>query len=386
MNETHRWVIGATLTMAVALGIGRFAYTPLLPQMVAEFGWTFGDAGDVAAANFLGYMVGAMVAARIAYSPLVRMWVAASLMASVATTYLGAEITGFVPWLGLRFLAGVASAFCLVVVTTLLVAELARTRDEHMGNVHFAGVGVGILVCMGAVALGGTTEIQWARLGAVSAVLMVFGWMLLSRHIPTLAAPSQDEQPGRLNGRMLRLIVGYGFFGYGYIVAATFVVAMAEQLGEDPAAARSVWIYVGVAIPPSVYLWQYLANRIGTLPALRAAYVVEAIGLACAAFSQSYGVLALSCVLLGGTFAAITALGLSAAREESRGRVGGAIGLMTSVFAVGQLVGPAVSGRMADWFGDFFWASLLAAALLGMAAIIAPSARREGEVSVGGEG
>ena len=252
-------------------------------------------------------------------------------------------------------------------------------NDEHLGNVHFGGVGFGILLCMGSVYFGGSNDIQWARLGAVSALVMLFAWSLLSRHIRALDQPPIDTERRLPDTRMLRLILGYGLFGYGYIVAATFVVAMAERLGEGPAAAQSVWVVVGLAIVPSVYVWQFVANRIGVLPALRAAYVVEAVGLVCAALSQSYALLALACVLLGATFSAITSLGLSAAREETPGRVGGAIGAMTTAFAVGQLVGPAVSGRMADWFGDFFWASLMAAGVLTLAALLVPAAKSRAE-------
>ncbi len=91
LQPEYRWIIAATLVMASALGIARFAYTPLLPQMISEFGWSFAAAGDVASANFLGYTVGAFLAPRVTQSQSVRLWVALSFMASVATTYLGAE-------------------------------------------------------------------------------------------------------------------------------------------------------------------------------------------------------------------------------------------------------------------------------------------------------
>ena len=97
MSLALKWVVGATLVMAAAMGIGRFAYTPLLPQMAAEFGWDFTAAGDIASANFLGYMIGALLAPALARSSMVRLYLALSLMASVGTTYLGAEISGYLP-------------------------------------------------------------------------------------------------------------------------------------------------------------------------------------------------------------------------------------------------------------------------------------------------
>lgn len=358
--------------MAAAMGIGRFAYTPLLPQMAEEFGWSFALAGDLASANFFGYMVGALLAPKIANSGQVRVWVAFSLMASVASTYLGAEIEDYALWLGLRFSSGVASAFCLVVVTTNLIYVLTKEHTERLGNVHFAGVGFGILICMAGVFVGGDVAQQWSRLGLIAAVLMALAWFLLAGqpfHTQPVATARTEPETG-IGATLWRLIIGYGFFGYGYVVAATFVVAMAQRIDAPGFDARSVWLVVGLSVVPSVYLWQWVANRIGLLNALRAAYLVEAVGVLMAGVSESYGWLVVACVLLGGTFAAITALGISAARAAAPQRIAFAVSAMTVAFALGQLLGPAISGRMADLFGDFVWPSMIAAALLACAAVL----------------
>ena len=174
MSTSTRWVLGATLVMAAALGINRFAYTPLLPDMVDTFGWNFGQAGDIASANFLGYLVGALLAPGIASSPYVRIWIAFSLMASVATTAFGALAQDYYAWLLLRFVAGLASAYCLVLITTQLILVLEQEGTAHLGNVHFAGVGVGIVVCMLVLDMVQAREADianaWQRLGGAAAV------------------------------------------------------------------------------------------------------------------------------------------------------------------------------------------------------------------------
>lgn len=357
--------------MASAMGIGRFAYTPLLPEMVAQYDWSFATAGDLASANFIGYLVGALLAPAITQSRYIRIWLAASLMASAATTYLGAEANSLNLWLAVRFLSGVASAFCLVAVTTHLMFVLADERQERFGNVHFAGVGLGILICMLAVYGGGDVSTQWARLGALSAGLMAVAWFLIGKHQfqPIPVAPRQSFDFG-FDWTLWRLIIGYGFFGFGYVVAATFVVAMAQRLNTPGVDVRSVWTVVGLAFVPSVYLWQWVANRFGLLNTLKLAYLVEAVGVVMAGVSGSYVGLLVACVLLGGTFGAITALGLSAARTAAPSRVAFAVSSMTVAFSLGQLLGPAVSGRMADASGDFVMASLLAAGLLVAAAAL----------------
>ncbi|MEM9623857.1 MAG: YbfB/YjiJ family MFS transporter, partial [Pseudomonadota bacterium] len=393
-NPTVGWVVAATLVLAAALGIGRFAYTPLLPDMVALYHWQFAQAGDVASANFLGYMVGAMLAARVAQHPQLRLWVAASLMASALTTVAGAWASTFPVWLLVRFLSGVASAFCLVLVTTQLIYVLANERAERLGNVHFAGVGLGIVLCMVIVYQPATVPLHWQHLGGCAALLMLVAWLLLSgdpiesgwsASAPASAAPDAAAADHGTNGIALwRVVLGYGMFGYGYVVAATFLVAMAEVVQAELVQAeqvsqqtafialdtKSVWLVVGLALIPSVYVWQWWANKHGIYHALRIAYVVECVGLVLAGLSQSYLWLMVAAVLLGGTFAAITALGISAARYAAPERIAYAVSAMTTAFAFGQLLGPAVSGRLADYFGDFFWASISAGMLLLLAAAL----------------
>ena len=127
---------------------------------------------------------------------------------------------------------------------------------------------------------------------------------------------------------------------------------------------------MGLSLVPSVYLWQLAANRWGITPALLAAYLVQCVGVLIAAVSGNIYMLLLACVLLGSTFAAITALGISAARAAMPNRVAFAVSAMTLSFALGQLLGPALAGRMADAFGNFFWAFMLAAVLLFAAAAL----------------
>ena len=367
VTTSLRWIIAATLIMAAALGIGRFAYTPLLPPMLDAFGWSFAQAGDVASANFFGYMIGALLAPTVSSSRYIRVWVAVSLMSSVATTYAGSSVVEFESWLLVRFLSGVASAFCLVLVTTQLLQVLDRQGQASWGNIHFAGVGLGIMVCMLVLHEAGDVAAQWQNLGAAAAVLMVVAWFALSgTGFVDRVAVGGDSMPETATS-LWRLILGYGFFGYGYVVSATFVVAMAQQIqtsGQVTQDASWVWMVVGVALVPSVYIWQLAANRWGLLRVLRLAYLVESVGALMTALSESLYMLVVSCVLLGGTFAAITALGISAAKQLAPTRVAQAVSAMTFSFAVGQLLGPAISGRLADYFGGFIWPATAAAALL----------------------
>ncbi len=208
---------------------------------------------------------------------------------------------------------------------------------------------------------------------------MAVAWLLLANQafvLPDAGSSAQIRDDAGDAKKLWRLIIGYGFFGFGYVVSATFVVAMAENLNIPDINPGTVWWVVGMALVPSVYLWQAIAHRWGLAKTLTAAYLVECVGVLLAGTSTQLTGLLLACVLLGGTFAAITALGISAARAASPYRVAFAVSAMTVSFALGQLLGPALAGRMADIFGDFFWPSVLAAVLLAAAAGLVVQDRR----------
>ena len=144
-SDGARWVAGAALTMAVAMGISRFAYTPLLPDMRDAFGWTITQAGDLGSMNYLGYLLGALVAPRCARSGNLHGYLGMALMGCVLTTWAGAFTSDYFVWCVIRLASGVASAFCLVLATAQLGMLLSPRERPRLGNLHFSGVGFGII-------------------------------------------------------------------------------------------------------------------------------------------------------------------------------------------------------------------------------------------------
>src|SRR5271169_1084521 len=136
---------GGLAAMAAAFGIGRFVYTPILPAMLDTLGWSRSDAGLVASANFLGYLIGAMLAGRTFAVARPRFWLLTTLaISAVSTAAMGlpSDIPSFV---GLRFVGGAASAFVIVCASTLVLERLAVSGRGALSAIHFAGVGFGIM-------------------------------------------------------------------------------------------------------------------------------------------------------------------------------------------------------------------------------------------------
>jgi predicted MFS family arabinose efflux permease len=373
-KESWRLVLGGLLAMAAALGIGRFVYTPILHVMLDALGWTKVDAGLVASANFLGYLIGAILAAGKIFSANPRRWLLAALLVSAVTTAAMAAPSQMHAFIALRLLGGMASAFVIVSASTLVLERLSAAGHGDLAAVHFAGVGVGVMVSAAAVAaliaLGG----GWRSLWAVTGLLAFVAVPLVAAVIPAAMKSRPVERPAQRTGakpRLAGIIVAYGLFGFGYVITATFLVAIVRETAEIRPLEPWIWVLFGFAAVPSVPVWQRLGRRIGLARAYALACLVEAIGVAASVEWTTIAGACLSAVLLGGTFMGLTALGLMCARAASGDRPHRAIALATASFGAGQMIGPTLAGVLSEYSGSLRGASLAAAAALVLAAAIA---------------
>jgi predicted MFS family arabinose efflux permease len=373
--------VGGLISMAVAIGIGRFVYTPILPPMAQGLGLTTGEAGLVASANFVGYLAGAVAAASARGHGNPRAWLLAALTASAVTTGLMAWADGLPAALLWRFVGGAASAYVLVLASALVLERLAATGHAPLSAVHFSGVGTGIavsaLLTWGLAAEGFGWRAMWLGSGLVS-IAGLAAVMALVPPSPVVAVASAAAVARRhpADGRLRLLSVAYGLFGFGYIITATFIVLIVRGSPAAAAVEPVFWLAVGLAAIPSVAFWVAWGRRIGVMPAFAVACLVEAAGvLASVAWPGVIGLMT-AAILLGGTFMGLTALGLIAARDLAPADARRWVGILTSAFGLGQIVGPIVAGYGFDLAGSFFLPSVLAAAALCAAAALALAVAR----------
>ncbi len=363
--------------MAAAMGIGRFVYTPILPEMVAALGWNRSEAGFVASANFLGYLIGALLSGRRAIATSPRRWLLIGLVASALTTTAMA-IAAPLFWLAaLRLVGGIASALVIVCASALILQRLQGAGERSLGFVHFGGVGFGIavsaLLVSGLAASGYGWQAMWLANGLVA--MLVIPVVVL--HTPDRANVVTEPTPqaGEVGSGLTGLTIAYGLFGFGYVITATFLVAIVRDTAAMRALEPWIWTIVGVSALPSVLVWSWLSKRFGTFRAYALASVVLAVGvLASVEWRTPLGAI-VAALFLGATFMGLTALGVSGARELAPGQSQRAIGQVTASFALGQMIGPALAGILYDMLSSFRIPSLLAAAALVIAAIIAVRTR-----------
>lgn len=368
--------LGGLLAMAAGIGVGRFVYTPILPPMVEALHLTKSQAGLIASANFIGYLVGALLATvRLPGSR--RSWLLASLVVT-AICLAAMGLTAALPlFLLLRLVAGMASAFALIFSSALVLDRLSSAGRGALSAVHFAGVGCGIAASAALVAVLMNSGATWSSLWFASAALalvasLAVAWMVPPDSIATANAPPIAKAP--VSAAFLALIAAYGLFGFGYVITATFIVDMVRGSARIAHLEPYIWVLFGLSAAPSVALWTWIGRSWGVLRTFAVASLVEAAGVAASAlWLHTTGVI-VAAVFVGGTFMGLTALGLIAARETSPDGTGGdprsRIALMTASFSAGQILGPVFAGYVYDATGSLAMPSLAAVAALVLAALL----------------
>jgi len=326
--------------LAVAMGIGRFAFTPLLPLMQREGLLSADDGAWLAAANYLGYLLGALGAARVPAGP--RTLTLFALLGTALFTAASGWFTGLPAGLLLRFVAGVVSAWALVGISSWAVPALARRGRADAAGWVFAGVGLGITLAGGWVWLfaAQATSILWLQLGALALVLSVLAMSQWPR-----GATAAHPPPARIGKTSAPhgswpLVLCYGTLGFGYILPATYLPALARDLMDDPRLFGLVWPVFGLAAAASTLLAGRALRRWHRLHIWSASHALMAAGCALPVFTRSGLGLTLAALFVGGTFMVATMVGLQQARALSPTNPAPLLGRMTAAFACGQIAGP----------------------------------------------
>jgi predicted MFS family arabinose efflux permease len=336
--------------------------------MITALGLGRSSAGLIASANFLGYLLGALLAARPNLRGSRHRWLVGCLAVSAITTGGMGLAQSLLSFLVLRFLGGAASAVVLIFATVVVLEHLTEARRPELSALHFAGVGIGIAASAVLVAALTNAGYSWRSLWLGTGLLSLAGTLaaaLLIRDDAAHALPSAPPLARPATGpRLRRLITAYGLFGFGYVITATFIVIIVRGTPATQTLEPEIWVVFGLAAAPSVVLWTSISTRLGIPMTFALACVVEAGGvLSSVAWPTVTGVF-LAAALVGGTFMGLTALGLVQARTLATGNPHRALALMTGAFGLGQIVGPTFAGVVSDALGSFTVPSIAAAAAL----------------------
>ncbi len=373
LTPTIRVFTAGVCALLLTVGLARFGYTPLLPIMREDAGLSYLAGGWLATFNYLGYMSGALLAATIQRLQVKYTLYRIGLIAAVLSTAAMGLTTNVMLWALLRFIGGVTAVCGMLIASGLIMNWLIRQRQRPLLGIHFAGLGLGIVVsglAVGFMVDRLSWDQQWLWLGALGVVFFIPAWVWMPppadvTHHAAQAAPALPS-----NRWMKVLIAAYFCAGFGYVISATFIVAIVEGLPALTGKGSWVWVMLGIAAAPSTFLWDRIAQHMGQIPALLLAYAIQVVSFVLPLLSSSALPNVISAILYGTTFVGIVSLTLSLVGRYSPNNPAKAMARLTLSYGAAQVIAPAIAGYIAEATGSYQGALRVAALAMGVGIVL----------------
>lgn len=362
----------------VGLGLARFAYTPLIPALIAAKWFTPAEAVYLGAANLAGYLAGALIARDLG-ARIGSVWALRGMMVLAAATCFACAVPiSFIWFFGFRFLAGISGGVIMVLAATAILPHVAPSKRGLIGGVIFAGVGLGVAASGTLVPLLLQQGVKqaWYGLGVLSAVLTLISWKAWPAEVPVTygAAEPHVASHGVRSPLVIALCVEYGLNALALVPHMVFLVDfVARGLGQGIAAGSYYWVLYGIGAVVGPLLSGHLADRAGFAAALRAAFLIEAVAVALPAVTNSPAALIVSSLIVGGFTPGIVPLVIGRIHElipHSAASQRSAWAQATTAFALFQAAGAyGLSWLFAQSGGNYALLFVIGAA--GVAAALA---------------
>jgi predicted MFS family arabinose efflux permease len=367
-------VAALAMAPAVGLGIARFGYALVLPDMRAGFGWSFSEAGTPNALNAAGYLFGAIVAGRLAALIGGMRLVLLSAIVAAVSTAASALAIGLWSLSVLRFVAG-ASAACGVVAggaVAIAISERLGRSGPMVVSLFYAGppVGIAVSALVTPFALEVGWRDAWAWLGVASFVL------LTPLMIPSFRAARGEKRPVGAEraplAPMMPALIGYALFGAGYIAYMTFMIAFLRDGGADPLRESAFWCVIGLAGVAAPFVWGRALAALHNGWGMAVTMIVTCLGAAAPLISRSFAAELASGAVFGlAMFTVVASTTVFVRRSLPPASWASGVGALTIAFSLGQTIGPVLTGVVTDYTGGLDAGMALGAVLLALGALVA---------------
>ena len=371
-NSQVRLALVGIGVVAITGGLGRFAYTPIIPYMQTTLNISSADIGLLASSNYLGYLIGSIIPLVYSFANKQRLTLYLSVFVSIITLGLMGATEEFYIFSLLRFFQGISGAIGLVIATNLIFSQITDTGRIDLRLAHISGFGVGMFLSAIAIWICPMFELQWNYQWFVIAILcLVLTIPIISSPLEKGSEASIDpsSHSNRLSLGFVGISVGYFFFGFGYIIFGTFIAALAVNTPALENIQHASWIVVGVSAMPAIFVWQAISRFTGNHISLALSCFTCSAGILTLYFFDGVGASLFACLAYGMGVIGIVGLVLMEGKIRHSGSIKFAVAFLTTTFSVGQITGPYISGLMIDFFGDYENAMLLSGCSLLMAGL-----------------
>lgn len=362
----------------VGIGLARFAYTPLLPEMIGAHWFRPSAADYLGAANLAGYLAGAVLAAPLSERVRAVSLMRAMLLAATASFFACAWPLSFSWFFVWRLVSGVAGGIIMVLAAPTILAQVDAARRGLVAGAIIVGVGGGIVISallVPALLTWGLAK-TWRALGAAALLLSVVAWNGWPAASGARTRDARDRASGGVGGRaLIALYCEYGLNAVGFVAHMVFLVDfVARGLGKGLAVGSGYWLLFGLGAAVGPVMTGCIADRIGFRLALRIAFIVAVGAVGVLAVNASVIALVVSSVLVGLLSPGIVPLVIGRVHElvpDDESARKAAWGFCTTAFAVGLAAGAYLLSGVFAWSGGAYWLLfLIGAAALTLALAI----------------
>ena len=369
MNKTNNvaiLILTGIAALTIAVGIGRFSYTPILPYMISELNLTTTEAGLIASSNYLGYLLGSLIPIFPQFPKNIRSIFIYSIFISIISLFAMGLTNTFEVFILIRFIHGIFSAFVLILGTSLIVSHVQKKGKIFLGTAHFSGVGLGMALSAIVVSYLGFLNFTWDELWFSIGILAIMLSFQIIKFTPIQKAEVKynlKSQKKTSLGFSL-ITISYGLYGFGYVAFGTFISTMSRLTPGLEKTEPYVWFVVGVTGIPSVFFWNWFGSKIGNDIGLFLANLILGLGvLFSVLINNEFGIF-ISCILFGLSFVPITSMCLLEGQKRFSGSFIVSTAILTFSFSIGQMIGPYLSGLLTDYYNSFFFSMIISGIVL----------------------
>lgn len=362
-------LISGALSLFIGMGISRFAFTPLLPLMQGEFGFSDTVSGGLASANFFGYLLGAYYVRNLTTKPSAFSWLLVSVAMSVLCLgFMWIKVLYL--WYFWRFLAGISSGFLFVLSAEFILNYLSQRNRQELFGVIYCGIGMGMIfsgLLVPFLASGFSSSQIWLGLAAVCALPALF----VAFYMPRPVAHQYEAEAARntqSNSKPMFLYGAYFLEGFGYIITGTFISVIVLRGTESVILSGYVWVIAGLGAVFITPIWALLSKRFGVRRILIWLYFIQSISIAMPVVFPGILITILGAVGYGGTFLGIVSMAIVYGRMINPAPSTTAV--LTVFFSLGQVIGPVTAGLLSDLSGGLDLPVLFAALMVFSGGII----------------
>ena len=369
MNKTNNvaiLILTGIAALTIAIGIGRFSYTPILPYMISELKLTTTDAGLIASSNYLGYLLGSLIPIFPQFPKNIRSIFIYSIFISIISLFAMGLTNTFEIFILIRFIHGVFSAFVLILGTSLIVSHVQQKGKIFLGTAHFSGVGLGMALSAIVVSYLGFLNFKWDELWFSIGILAIILSFQIIKFTPIQKAEVKYnlKSKHKTNLGFSLITISYGLYGFGYVAFGTFISTMSRLTPGLEKTEPFVWFVVGITGIPSVFFWNWFGSKIGNDIGLFLANLILGLGILFSVLINNEIGIFLSCILFGISFVPITSMCLLEGQKRFSGSFIVSTAILTFSFSIGQMIGPYLSGLLTDYYGSFFFSMIISGIVL----------------------